>query len=176
VSTLRVGNLEAPGGTGTITVPVNNVLTQAGTILQVVSATKTDSFTTTSTSMVDVTGLSVSITPRSASNSIIVLVSSAVGNNNASELAVLNLVRGSTNIAQSTGSGTANQTSAIYTANTSSNSGVSIVFLDSPATTSATTYKIQARTVTGGTMVLGRFAANDNFRSVSTIMVLEVAG
>ena len=37
-----------------------------GKILQVVSATKTDSFTTTSSSAVDITGLSVSITPSSS--------------------------------------------------------------------------------------------------------------
>ena len=42
----------------------------AGKVLQVVSTTKTDTFTTSSTSFVDITGLSVSITPSSTSNKI----------------------------------------------------------------------------------------------------------
>ena len=44
-----------------------------GKVLQVVSTSKTDSFSTTSTSYVDVTGLSVSITPASSSNKIYVI-------------------------------------------------------------------------------------------------------
>jgi hypothetical protein len=43
-----------------------------GKVLQVVSTTKTDTFTTTSTSFTDITGMSVSITPSSASNKILV--------------------------------------------------------------------------------------------------------
>ena len=44
-----------------------------GTVLQVRSTTKTDTFTTTSGSYVDVTGLSVSITPTSATSNVFVL-------------------------------------------------------------------------------------------------------
>ena len=44
----------------------------AGKILQVVHVTKTDHFSTTSTSFTDVTGMSASITPTSASSDIIV--------------------------------------------------------------------------------------------------------
>jgi hypothetical protein len=43
-----------------------------GKVLQVVQTTKTDTFTTTSTSFTDVTGLSVSITPSSASSKILI--------------------------------------------------------------------------------------------------------
>ena len=44
-----------------------------GKVLQTVSANKTDAFSTTSTSFVDVTGLSVSITPASSSNKIYIV-------------------------------------------------------------------------------------------------------
>ena len=44
-----------------------------GKILQVVQATKNDVFSTTSTSYVDVTGLSVDITPASSSNKVLVI-------------------------------------------------------------------------------------------------------
>ena len=45
-----------------------------GTVLQVVSTAKTDTFESTSTSFTDVTGLSVAITPSSSSNKILVFV------------------------------------------------------------------------------------------------------
>ena len=45
-----------------------------GKILQVLQTVKTDTFTTTSTSFVDVTGLSVSITPATTSSKILILV------------------------------------------------------------------------------------------------------
>jgi hypothetical protein len=51
-----------------------------GKILQVVTAQKTDTFSTNSTSFVDVTGLSVSITPSSASSKILILASLSLGN------------------------------------------------------------------------------------------------
>jgi hypothetical protein len=45
----------------------------AGSVLQVVSTEKVDTFSTTSGSFVDVTGLSVSITPTSATSNVFVL-------------------------------------------------------------------------------------------------------
>jgi len=78
----------AVAGTSTITLPANTgtVITTAssgqsipkaalptGSVLQVVSATKTDTLSTTSTGWLDVTGLSVSITPISSSSKIMVI-------------------------------------------------------------------------------------------------------
>ena len=45
----------------------------SGSVIQVASTSKTDPFSTSSTSFVDVTGLSVSITPTSTSSKILVL-------------------------------------------------------------------------------------------------------
>ena len=59
----------------------------AGSIIQVVSTTKTDTFSTTSTSFSDVTGFSVSITPTSTSSKIMVMASAQVGNSSASAVA-----------------------------------------------------------------------------------------
>jgi hypothetical protein len=146
-----------------------------GSVLQVVSASKTDSFTTTSITFVDVTGVSTSITPSSASNKIFVVVSGVAGNNNASQPTMVNLVRDSTNIAQSTGGVTTNQTQTIFTNNTSSSSGFTVSFLDSPNTTSATTYKLQARAASN-TSYIGRYAADNNSPSITTITVMEIAG
>jgi hypothetical protein len=145
-------------------------------VIQVVSATKTDAFSTTSTAFVDVTGVSVSITPTSASNKVLIFVdgitSSSDGTGNTWRL---NLNRDSTAIAQSTGSGATNQTLSPFTNSTTAADVFAIHFLDSPATTSAITYKLQIANGGGvGTIYIGRQALNDNRRSVTSITVMEV--
>jgi hypothetical protein len=50
---------------------------------------------------------------------------------------------------------------------------LSMAVLDSPATTSATTYKVQAR-VNGSTMHINRLPSDANFTTVSTVTVMEV--
>ena len=142
-------------------------------ILQVVSAIKTDTFSTTSTTFVDVTDVTVSITPATATNKVLVFVSGVVGSNATNNFTPINLVRDSTAIAQSTGSTNFDQTLAPQITTTSLTQPFSIVFLDSPATTSATTYKIQLRTNNNPLAYIGRMATSDN-RSVTTITVMEI--
>jgi hypothetical protein len=145
-----------------------------GTVLQVVSKTKNDIFSSSSTSFTDITGLSVSITPTSASSKILVLVSSNYGTGAGSQLLTINLVRGATNIATPNNTGlTYSGTAVAYQTTSDQVANYSINFLDSPATTSATTYKVQGK-VTGGTFyVNGRNSADLN--TVSTITVMEIA-
>ena len=116
-----------------------------GGVVQTVSTIKTDSFSTTSTTVVDVTGESVSITPTSASNNVLVMVSAVNGSNGVDNFTPINLVRGSTAIAQSTGNANFAATLNLINQSTGITLPFSIVFLDSPATTSATTYKLQMR-------------------------------
>jgi hypothetical protein len=149
-----------------------NNLRGAFRILQVVSTTKTDSFSTTSTTYVDVTGVSATITPSSTDSKILVVVSGLFGNSNSTTLCLLNLVRGSTNIAQSTG-GTSNSSLVNYTNTSFGVDNFSLMFLDSPATTSATTYKLQMR-VDGNTGYVGRLIGAD-IRAVTTLTVFEVS-
>ena len=78
---------------GTVTIPAG------GKILQVLQTVKTDTFTTTSTSFVDVTGLSVSITPATTSSKILILVHAYGGNAGTSSAnALTTLVRDSTEV------------------------------------------------------------------------------
>jgi hypothetical protein len=141
----------------------------AGTVLQVVSTTKTDTFSTASTSFVDVTGFSVSITPTSASSKILVF-----GNltSSAGLQAVITgdaqLVRDSTAIGNGS-SGLATHNSA----NSSFTVGWPFSYLDSPATTSATTYKVQVRG-DGATFYINTPSARTLVGS-STITVMEIA-
>jgi hypothetical protein len=171
MSTLRVNNLTAVGGTGTITVPTGNQVVQTGAILQVVSTTKTDSFSTTSTSMTDITGMTASITPISASSKILCRffsVTSSSGNFPVS----FNLLRGSTAI----GLGYGGTTMDVYNANIMPDlHHFSFEFLDSPSTTSSTTYKIQMK-VTSGTAYANRRHSAADYGGISTLTLLEVAG
>ena len=150
----------------------------AGSVLQVVSAIKDDKQTVTSTSFLDVTDLSVSITPSSTSNKVLVLFNGHGGHDNTNYF-LWNIVRGSTTIAQPDGSpnypATANAFVGDSVASGSAFMNIGMVFLDSPSTTSATTYKIQVRT-TGGTAIVNGRPANTNGAAVSTITVMEIAG
>jgi len=143
----------------------------AGGVVQVLQSYKVDSFSSSSNSYVDVPGLSVSITPTSASSKIFVFVTIAAGNS-VSNLG-FNLLRNGTNIAQSI-SGTGNETlQADYTASYKIIT-YPIMFLDSPATTSALTYKIQMNAYNATSYINVR--TNDNYYgSTSGITVMEIA-
>lgn len=180
----------ATAGTTVLTLPSasGNVITSAninsnlpsGSILQVVNTIKTDSFTTTSTSLVDITGLSVSITPTSSSNKILILVdargttSDATANSGDSGIV---LIRNSTTIAVSTAGSLKNwmgQISGRNIGSTAVQAAASVSFLDSPATTSSVTYKLQG-SAAGGTLFINRDQDGNN-GSVSTITVMEIKG
>ena len=155
--------------------PVTSVAGVISKVVQVVSTFKNDTFSTTSGTFTDVTGLSVSITPTSTSSTILVLAASNFSYSVGNSPVVFNLVRNSTNIAQPSTTPTYNGTVTPYSAgNISDQSGQwSINFLDSPATTSATTYKVQGKTASG-TVYVNRRATAD-FASTSSIIVMEIA-
>lgn len=149
------------------------------TILQVKSTTKTDTFTTTSTSFTDITGLSVSITPSATSSKVLVFTNFQASVS--ADIAVMfQFVRGTTAI--NIGDAASNRTrasAALLQSNTTEQLGTfSFHFLDSPATTSATTYKVQTF-VNTGTMYLGRTGSDADAatrpRTASTITVMEVS-
>ena len=150
-------------------------------VSQVVSAIKTDTSQTSSQTYSDISGLSVSITPRNASNKILVFLN-IQGSNDGGSMAI-QLLRDSTQVAIAT-SASGNQinaTLANYYNNADANviRGESIAYLDSPATTSSVTYKVQFRTGNTGTSSINRPSGNDNatynMRTVSTITVMEIA-
>lgn len=149
-----------------------NNLRGAFRVLQVVSTTKTDSFSTTSTSYVDITGLSVTITPSSTSSQILVLTGVAMSADASGRMSV-QLKRGTTDIAISTGFAGSNQTSASFNTIYISQY-VSIAHLDSPATTSATTYKFQAK-VAAGTGYINAQSGATTHGNVSTLTVMEIS-
>ena len=160
-----------PGGTVSSWI---GAVSRSGGILQVVSTTKTDVFSTTSTSLVDITGLSASITPRSTSSKIVVNINLTAGNTTSGASTIFQLLRNGSPIATSTGGGTGNSTFVINDAGANYADVAGANFLDSPSTTSTVTYQLQMAT-TGGTGYAGRIGVVDR-RGISTITLMEVAG
>ena len=148
-------------------------------VLQVVSTTKTDTFSTTSTSYTDLTGLSVTITPRFSTS--VIWVCAGISLSVSGDIAArFQLVRGSTAI----GIGDAAGSRTRATFGTSPASAIApttqggFVFLDSPATTTATTYKVQCSVNTGTLFVNRTTSETDSavfYRTISTITVMEIA-
>jgi len=149
----------------------------SGRVLQVVSTTKTDTFSTASTSYVDVTGLSATITPTSSTSKILVHVSIVVGSQG---IFAVQLLRGSTAVGIADASGSHVQSSVASFTNSDANTTAigAFMYLDSPATTSATTYKIQVITQ-GSTNYVNRTINDVNSivgtRTASSITVMEIA-
>jgi hypothetical protein len=156
-----------------------------GNVLQVVSTSKTDTFSTTSSTFVDVTGLTLSITPKSTASKIYLVASVNVSvNPNNTESVFLRFNGGnSTTFVGDAASDRVRAVSGVYF--DPNNNGVSwnnvttpITYLDSPSTTSAITYSVQAR-IGAGTGYVNRsgYDTNSAFfsRTASTITAIEVS-
>jgi hypothetical protein len=136
-------------------------------VVQIVMGNTATQIITTSTSLVD-TGLSASITPTSASNKVLVFVTqnglgkTAASTNTSIEVALL---RGSTNIQMIA----TRILEEDHAANTFIGGVATTIYLDSPATTSATTYKTQFRNSAAGYQVLCQTSSAN-----STICLMEV--
>lgn len=158
----------------TITVPAvtGTMLTNktAGTVLQVVNATYGTSVSRSSNTYGD-TGLTASITPSSSTSKILVMVAhNGCRKDTSNTTLAVQLVRNSTVISGIEGNGG-------RTGDTTTNQfgGIAITYLDSPSTTSSTTYKTQyLSTNNSGTVYI-----NDNFDpsspAVSSITLMEIA-
>jgi len=156
-----------------------------GKVLQVVSATKSDTYAANGglRTFYDITGLSLSITPSSTSSKILILATiNGQGVTGASRFA-FRLVRNTTaiGIGNTTSSRAKVSTNALYDGSGRSIETNSINYLDSPSTTSATTYKIQGyQTESTGTHYINRSPTDTNdasyLRAISTITAYEIAG
>ena len=183
--------LDAPpiSGSTVLTLPTTSgtVLTNrsAGTVLQVLQATKTDVFSVTGSDFTDVTGLSISITPSNSSNKILVLIHLHLDSTVGGYTNPWRIMRNSTAIAigdaagsrrQVTGTGT-----SVYSLGPLTGVHQAAMWLDSPSTTSSTTYKIQVATYTNsiGTTYVNRGGSDDDninhARAASSIIVMEIA-
>lgn len=139
------------------------VQASSGKVLQVVQGTYSTEANSSSSTYAD-TGLTASITPSSSTSKILVVVSQDIGKATNDLSAQLQLVRNTTSLGL---------IANVYTASSATfysvNSG--FTYLDSPATTSSTTYKTQFRSSNG--LASARTCANN---ALATITLMEIAG
>jgi len=190
ISGANLTNIPAANITGTLPAISGANLTgiSAGKILQVKQTAKTDTFSTSSQSYVNVTGLGVTITPASSSNKILIILDIKVGAGHEDAAFAGRLLRdlGGSNITQIySGNASSNRTDASFgTSRQSGNAGYDIiqdrqaVFLDSPNTTGAAFYRVEIRGNNGRDTLINRTSDdsddNDTPRVASSITVMEV--
>ena len=149
----------------------------AGGIIQVKQTIKKDQFTTANNTnnYTDLTGLSVTITPTRSDSKI--LVEAHIYNSNSNAVNFFRILRGSTFIEQPSGTSSSganwNAHGFAYFDHSFQDTTV-IKILDSPATTSATTYKVQCA-CTGTTLTINKFYGTSNYYGISTIQLYEVS-
>lgn len=153
-----------------------------GTVLQVVQAVKTDVFTTTSTSYVDVTGLSLMITPKSSNSKILVTGNISLGSSTTSTYSVFGrMTRNGTPIGLADADGSRDRGTFSYQmGGFEGPMSQGFSFFDTPATTSATTYTVQIKAESPMTAYINRGIENDGNstitpRVISSLTLTEIA-
>ena len=139
----------------------------AGKVLQVVQQVY-DTFAQTNSQSYTDTGLTLAITPSSASNKVLVIASINYGTNTASAQTISNdLLRAGSSI---------RTFETVLQAGAAISGQISYTYLDSPSTTSSTTYKIQYK----GSAGTGQYIRLNNYAggvtgSASTLTLIEIA-
>jgi hypothetical protein len=145
-----------------------------GSVLQLVTTTKTNTETSSSSGYIDV-GLDATITPKSSTSRIFIMASVSVGCNTPSANVAFRI--------RNTTAGTTVSSDPYYIARWPSDGQssyycqkINIMQIDSPATTSATTYKIQMKTNAGSFQVnMAADTGGGVTGLVSTMTVMEIA-
>ena len=174
-------------------VPVSGVASgQGGGIVQVVSAFKGDRFTTSSTSFVDISGLTLTITPKSVNNKILLMGSfgaAAVRQSNLDHGQAIRVLRNGSADNKLNGSADGDRQRCCWKGNGNqfnddhNPGGQAFSGVDDPSTVSAVTYKVQVRCQsstypfilngnynnTNGTQVY-------NARFMSSLIAMEISG
>ena len=189
MSTLFVNNLNTASGS-TITVPTGKTLvgTDEGTIrtpgavLQVKQTVYTGTATySNSASVSDITGMTVTITPKSTSSKILITFQISYSTSSDGCGNLIQLQRGSTNLGGANQGTVFNGVTGVINNHGQANSGGQLYqtsgeFLDSPSTTSATTYKLRHYGVGGTTPLIINKNESGQLGGISTITATEIAG
>ena len=157
----------------------------SGGIIQVKQTVLDTVFSSNNTNYVDVTGMSVNITPQRSDSKILVMVTLRCAMNQSDRWSAYILLRDSQILFDGTAEGSRTQCSMWHipfsgtgTGNTFQNQNMT--FLDSPSSTSALTYKLQVKVQSGATAYVNRSMNDSNAdygpRTSSSITVMEVCG
>jgi len=189
ITTPAANQVLAYSGSGWVNQALATAQFPAGTILQVVQTVKTNTFSMSSTTFANVTGMGATITPRSASSKILVMVDMRIGQDTPTD-AYFQIKLTGGNSAAYVGNAAGSRIQSISTYKTVGTSGgqfnyvrsnfdTNAIYLDAPATTSPVTYQPQVRAGVG-TLYVNRSADdsdNSTFaRTASSITLMEVAG
>jgi len=199
MSTINVNTWEPESGTDltlgasgdTITIPSGATITNSGTatgfgkVLQVVSTSYNGNDSTTSNSFVN-TGLAQAITPSATSSKVLIICSISAGGAADSRPGFC-IKRGSTelNLGSATDpSATSSRTlvtNATYVTSADRIKSTGLTYLDSPSTTSATTYTLAMLARDASFASILNISSSDGdysyvYRGASTIVLMEIAG
>ena len=160
-ATVLTGNLPAISG-ASLTGFTDSQM-PAGSVIQVVYMLTTTATTTSSTSYVD-TAVTLNITPSNTANKILVIanLTGIVAESNLSALS-MQIVRDSTTIYQNL--------NFLYGTTSAMNANFDLITLDSPSTTSSTTYKIQIKNRESNNITVGANVDDD-----CSITLMEIVG
>ena len=171
-SILNVDQINNAAGTGAVTIDAstgkasfpNGATLPAGSLVQVVQGEQASTQINTSTSYVDISGLSASITPTSSSSKVLVQwsVNGFLPDNNG---IVVVPVRNSTRFYYDSGNAY-----EFWADGAQLHFRITNQYLDSPATTSSTQYKMQMKTTGGANTQVGSYSYP------MTITLMEIAG
>lgn len=163
----------------TVTLPSGT----GGKVLQVVSATKTDTFSTSSLTFVDVPDLSVTLTPSSSTNKFLVMANVKLGHN--AYYGYFRIERDGLPISEADTAGTR---PLVHGVGTFANGGedyelasASVQFLETAGSTSSTTFNVAVMNYSGSYLTYVNRSAIDRDnttyepRSISSITVMEIA-
>jgi hypothetical protein len=150
-----------------------------GKVLQIIATFKDDTFTSSAANFADITGLAATITPSAATSKILILSNINLGGTTAVNGSGARLLRGATAIGVGAAAGVRASLNISSTVGGDDDyvGSYSYVYLDSPATTSATTYKWQSYEQAGTTFVnrgQGDGNSTSQFRTASNIILLEI--
>tara|TARA_B100000886_G_scaffold338803_1_gene302490 strand:+ start:807 stop:1445 length:639 start_codon:yes stop_codon:yes gene_type:complete len=141
-----------------------------GKILQVISQESTTGFATTSSSFVDVFDFTADITPSATSSKVLVMASSNMECDGSNNRSFATIRRDSTNLGHSSG-GLTQMHEYYYPGAQDQEMPCTMIYLDSPNTTSQVTYKVQIR-LSGGTRAGWNGAQT---QTKGSFIVMEVA-
>jgi len=172
--------------TGTQTIPRGTLPT--GSVLQVVQSFKTDTYSQTSQTYTVITGLTATITPTSNTSKILVMAQIGCSSLVNADSWAFAVGRGGSVVTASIGDAASSRPRATVVTQVADfapgtqnfQNTIPIMFLDSPATTSSTTYSVMGRTANGGTLYINRTNSDRDTsgydaRWTSSITIMEIS-
>ena len=150
----------------------------AGSVLQIQSGVSTAASTISSTTYADIPNMTATITPTSSSSKILIQVSfGLLCGSSTGTGCLMKLLRGSTEIGQGASADSHNVFMQNFDGVNSVFHQAGHMFVDSPSSTSAITYKMQwALTGSGETWYMNRRGSDNYARTSSTFLLTEIAG